>query len=82
MRNHNAARLRAALPWAAGRFALLFLLLGGWLLSFRALWALPIGDGALLGGCAGLLVQTLRLRGAAAAQGAGKGGDTDAANPS
>ncbi len=36
----------------------------------------------LLGGCAGLLVQTLRLRGAAAAQGAGKGGDTDAANPS
>ena len=54
MRNRNAARLRAALPWAAGRFVLLFLLLGGWMLSFRALWALPIGDGALLGGCAGL----------------------------
>ena len=52
MRNRNISRhLWDALPWAAGRFALLLLLLGGWLFSFRTLWELPMEDGQLLGWC-------------------------------
>ena len=50
MRNRNISRrFRDTLPWAAGRFALLLLLLGGWLFSFRTLWELPLEDGQLLG---------------------------------
>ena len=52
MRNRNISRhLWDALPWAAGRFALLLLLLGGWLFSFRTLWELPMEYGQLLGWC-------------------------------
>ena len=52
MRNRSISRrLYDALPWAAGRFALLLLLLGGWLFSFRTLWELPMEDGRLLGWC-------------------------------
>ena len=49
MRNRNISRrIWDSIPWAAGRFALLLLLLGGWLFSFRTLWELPMEDGQLL----------------------------------